>query len=155
MKFSKSISMIPLVLSMSSNAFSSEKTNFVFNEDDLEKQFIHVSQDLINESKRDELFSPDRSYITLRLRGFIVNWQKETKFASNISAMVQNANFKNILSLGKPAVPIILQEINKNPSNLVWALNYIEGFNISRSPISIGDACRMWIKWGHNRGLIN
>jgi hypothetical protein len=155
MKFSKSIGMLPLVLTIGSNSFSSVKTNFIFNEDDLRKEYIHINQDLINESKRDALFSPDYEYLTLRLRGFIDNWTNQTKFMSSISSIIQNSNFKNIISLGKPAVPIILNEIRKKPSNLVWALNYIEGFNISKTPISITEACQKWITWGLNSGLIN
>ena len=146
--------MIPLALAISNNAFSSIKTNFVFNEDDLIKNFITINQDLIKDSKRDAAFMADDQYISIRLRGFIDNWRKETKFSSSISKMVQNTNFKNILSLGKPAVPAILNEIHFAPSNLVWALNYIEGFNISKTPVTIEEACKKWVKWGFNNHLI-
>ena len=49
--------------------------------------------------------------------------------------------------MGYSAVPFIIEEIEKEPSNLVWALNLIYNQKISKNPnITIKDACKLWIK---------
>ena len=146
--------MIPLAISINGNLSSSIKTSFIFNEDDLKKNLINVSSDLLKDSKLDQSFYVGSEYIRDRLRIYLSKWNKETIFSSDISAITKNSNFRNILSLGKSAVPVILEEIYKKPSKLVWALNYIEGFNISTTPVSIDEACKLWVKWGLTKSLI-
>lgn len=68
-------------------------------------------------------------------------------FLSSTSAIVNDVDFKEIVSMGKTAVPYIKDEISHNPSALVWALNYIFKQKISNDKnITISEACRLWVE---------
>ncbi len=71
-------------------------------------------------------------------------WNRETAFRSTNN--LKNAYFMEIVNMGVDAVPFILEELKKKPSQLVNALDLIfpgvvkyEGF------VSIKDACDKWI----------
>ena len=61
--------------------------------------------------------------------------------------IVEDEDFKAIVSMGQYAVPFIKDELIRKPSTLVWALNYIYGYKISSNPhLTISEACKLWIK---------
>ena len=63
--------------------------------------------------------------------------------------IVEDENFQGILNLGELTIPLILNKIEKEPSQLVWALNIITKKKISnKSMISISDSCKLWVKYG-------
>lgn len=72
-------------------------------------------------------------------------WNNQTQFLS--SNNLDNAYFSNIVDMGLDAVPLILREIKKRPSNLVFALDkimpgvmeYDDGY------ISVEELCKAWI----------
>jgi len=75
-------------------------------------------------------------------------WQSNTLLQSSISKIVDDVNFKRLVDMGQPAIPLIIEEIDKNPSTLVWALNIITGTSFSTSQrITIKDACKRWVRW--------
>lgn len=77
----------------------------------------------------------------------LLAWKEETYFYSSPSMITDNKNFQTIISMGNRAVPFILEELKKEPSPIVWALNFIYGKRISNNPhTSIIEASRMWIK---------
>ena len=66
---------------------------------------------------------------------------------SSVIDIIEQSDFKAIIAMGYSAVPFIIEEIEKEPSNLVWALNLIYNQKISKNPnITIKDACKLWIK---------
>lgn len=75
------------------------------------------------------------------------SWQEETFFLSSAYDIVEQKDFKAIVAMGKTAVPFILNELENEPSNLVWALNLIFDRKISDKPkMTITEACKLWIK---------
>ncbi len=81
-------------------------------------------------------------------------WKKQILFSSDVQKITTNQNFEALVNMGVNAIPFILQEINDSPSNLVWVLNKITKSKISERPISIDQACTLWIKWGRKHNLI-
>ena len=82
-----------------------------------------------------------------RFMSYLERWEEETMFESSIGRIVGNRNFKAIVSMGSNAVPFILDEIDRNPSTLVWSLNYIYGKKVSNSPnLTVSEACKLWVK---------
>jgi hypothetical protein len=74
-------------------------------------------------------------------------WEEKTMFLSSVSDIVNDVDFRFIVSMGELAVPFIKEEISNKPSTLVWALNLIYGKKISNRPnLTISDACKLWIK---------
>ena len=71
-------------------------------------------------------------------------WNKETQFSS--ANNIDNAYFQSIIDMGVNAVPYIVEELEKGPSPLVYALDMIfpgvmkyEGF------VSLKEACDKWL----------
>jgi len=74
-------------------------------------------------------------------------WGKATMFSSSISEIVDDNNFKRIIEMGNSAIPFIIDEIDREPSNLVWALNIITGATIrSNQRLTITETCKAWVK---------
>lgn len=74
-------------------------------------------------------------------------WEKETCFLSSPKAIIEHQDFQSIVKIGYKAVPFIVDEIERNPSSLVWALNLIFQKKISNdSTTTIPEACKLWVK---------
>lgn len=74
-------------------------------------------------------------------------WRAKTRFLSSAHAIVADSDFQAIVAMGKPVVPFILEELQAQPSTLVWALNYIYGQKISSNPrLTVTEACKLWTK---------
>ena len=91
----------------------------------------------------------DRGVLLQRFRfqNHLNNWQKKTLFSSSTKTIVENEDFKAIIAMGYSAVPYIIEEIESNPSTLVWALNIIYNRKITNNPnTTISEACKLWVK---------
>lgn len=73
-------------------------------------------------------------------------WRNNTAALSSPKQITSDEAFLQIVSMGKDAVPYILDEISDKPSNLVWALNIMFKKKISNSNITIPQACELWTK---------
>lgn len=74
-------------------------------------------------------------------------WKEKTAFMSSPKSIVDNPEFQGIVAMGIDAVPFIIEEISAEPTQLVWALNYIYKGKISNNPnLTISDACKLWVK---------
>lgn len=74
-------------------------------------------------------------------------WERKTMFSSSVATIVNDEDFQSIVRMGIVAVPFIKEEIERKPSVLVWALNYIYGIKISDKPnLTISEACKLWIR---------
>ena len=74
---------------------------------------------------------------------YLEEWQDNTRFLSSVKAIISHPSFLQIVNMGGNAVPFIIEEISKLPSNLVWALNSIFHKKIG-SGQTITEACRLW-----------
>ncbi|MGI4944419.1 MAG: hypothetical protein ACRYHQ_28320 [Janthinobacterium lividum] len=79
----------------------------------------------------------------------VLNWIVETSIFSDPYDIINNRHFKRIVSLGQPAIGLIIAEISANPSLLSEALKEITGeYPVQES--SFGDLQAMandWRKW--------
>jgi hypothetical protein len=83
----------------------------------------------------------------LKFRNHLINWKSNTKYMSSVQAIIENEDFRAIVAMGNSGVPYIINEIESNPSTLVWALNLILGHKITESPnATISEACKLWVK---------
>jgi hypothetical protein len=77
---------------------------------------------------------------------YYTQWEDETWYMSSIGDMLENKNFQSIVKMGKSAVPFIIEKLKGGPTFLVFALNYIFNERVSATPISIKEACELWLK---------
>lgn len=83
-------------------------------------------------------------------------WKAATAFLSSTTAMVAHPAYHAIIALGPPVVPLLLQELEREPAHWFEALKAITG----EDPVSAEDWGKIskmaaaWLAWGRNRGLI-
>jgi hypothetical protein len=64
--------------------------------------------------------------------------------------------YQRIIGMGAPVVPLILEELRREPDQWFWALEAITGEN----PVPAGSAGKVremaaaWLEWGKRHGLI-
>jgi hypothetical protein len=65
--------------------------------------------------------------------------------------------YQRIIGMGMPVVPLILEELQREPHHWFWALEAITEAN-PVPPESLGKIQEMadaWIAWGRSQGLIH
>lgn len=74
-------------------------------------------------------------------------WKTDTMFLSSIADIIEHRSFLAIVAMGRKAVPFIVEEIQREPSRLVWALNMIYDKKITNKPnTTITEACKLWVR---------
>jgi len=85
-------------------------------------------------------------------------WKEETKLASSDDELLTNQSYLRIVGLGPAAIPLILQELKREPHFWFWALELITRAEPNPVPPEhLGDVEAMakdWIEWGASRGYV-
>ena len=74
----------------------------------------------------------------------------------NVAQMAMLRPYQKIIGMGWDAVPLILEELQREPDQWFWALEAITGEN-PVAPEAAGKVQRMaqaWIEWGKQHGYI-
>ena len=77
-------------------------------------------------------------------------WKDETAHLSSPEMIAAHRAYQEIIGMGKDAIPFILQDLQKSPSQWFWALRAIAGDSPIR-PEDRGDVDAMtdaWLDWG-------
>ena len=83
-------------------------------------------------------------------------WKSKTRYLSNSAQMATVWSYQQIIGLGRPALPLILQELERETDHWFWALEAISGEN----PVPADQAgqiesmAKAWIHWGRKQGLV-
>jgi hypothetical protein len=91
-----------------------------------------------------------------RFRALADEWRQSTRWLSSIHTMVANPAYLEIVGMGRPALPLILAELRKDPDHWFPALVAISGEN-PVSEADAGDLRKMtssWLEWGRQRRLV-
>jgi len=120
-----------------------ERTSIQYNKTDIDA----VGNDLdLNTLKLDQDLM-EHVYLTEKFNSLVSAWKKNTMIESSISRIIEDNNFQEILALEEKAIPLIINEIEKEPSILVWALNMITNSTLeSKKRLTVEDACSKWVK---------
>ncbi len=81
-------------------------------------------------------------------------WKAGRGPATTASMMTRHPAYKAIIGLGEAAVPLLLDELDREPDHWFAALRSITGANPVR-PEDRGDLVKMaasWIEWGRENG---
>ena len=85
-----------------------------------------------------------------------LEWKQETAHLSSSVMIAQHRAYQEIIGMGKDAVPFILRDLEKSPSQWFWALRSIAGESPVR-PEDRGDVDAMtvaWLDWGRRNRYI-
>jgi hypothetical protein len=81
------------------------------------------------------------------------NWHRETDHLSSINDIALNFNYQRIIGMGPNAIPMILEELQKDGGHWFWALRAITGED-PVDPVDRGDFPKMtkaWLDWLQHR----
>jgi len=100
--------------------------------------------------------TPEANALAQRFQDLSVRWRRETALQSSVNAIAMHPAYQQIIGLGKPALPLIFQELRREPDHWFWALGAITGEN----PVPddhAGDLEAMaddWLSWAHTYGYL-
>jgi hypothetical protein len=91
-----------------------------------------------------------------RFRRLAAEWKERSRYLSNTAQMAMLKPYQQIIGMGMPVVPLILQELRREPDQWFWALEAITGEN-PVPPEAAGNvrlSAQAWVEWGIQRGLL-
>jgi hypothetical protein len=98
---------------------------------------------------------PERG-VAERFHRLATEWKEQSRYLSNSAQMAMLRPYQRIIGMGPIVVPLILEELRREPEHWFWALEAItEGNPVP--PEAMGKVRQMaqaWIRWGEERGLI-
>ena len=95
-----------------------------------------------------------RETLEERFRRLEAVWDAETALHSSASKIIGHPAFREIVSMGEPVVPLMLRDLEKEPSFWVWALSEITGAD----PVPVSDRGNIakmtnaWLRWARANG---
>jgi hypothetical protein len=86
----------------------------------------------------------------------VAEWKAAVAHLSSTTARVQHPAYQKIIALGKPAVPLLLHELQERPNHWFAALRALTGAD----PVAPADRGKIdsmtdaWIRWGKAHGYL-
>lgn len=102
--------------------------------------------------------SLDNTHLEEQFQELSESWKAKTKFISNITKKSHHPDYQRIIAIGKPVVPWILKDLQKNgPNDWFWALTEITGDNPITKRIAgkIQEMSNAWLKWGKMKDYLH
>ncbi|MDP6355175.1 MAG: hypothetical protein QF473_08750 [Planctomycetota bacterium] len=84
------------------------------------------------------------------------DWKRETSLHSFSRQIAMHPAYQRIIGLGIDALPLILEDLAKQPHHWFWALRAITGIDPVPDDCqgNIGAMAESWIRWGRKEGLL-
>ena len=89
-----------------------------------------------------------------RFRELVRQWKEATAFMSSATDMATHPAYQQIIGMGKEALPLLLDELRREPDHWFWALKAITG----EDPVALADRGKVgrmaqaWLDWDKKRG---
>ncbi len=103
---------------------------------------------------RDSISKPPS--LDARFRALVKQWKKDTETDSSITRMVRHPAYQEIIGMGEPVVPLLLDELEREPDFWFAALQKITGADPVPKECAgkIKEMAKAWIDWGRDKGLL-
>ncbi len=88
-------------------------------------------------------------------RSLAAQWRAETAALSSVQQMVLHPAYQRIIGLGPAVIPLLLQELRREPDHWFWALHAITGETPVGPNSTFDEAVAAWLEWGRSRGLVD
>ena len=91
-----------------------------------------------------------------RFRRLVGEWKQQSRYLSNTAQMAMLKPYQRIIGMGYEAVPLILEELQRDPDQWFWALEAITEQDPvpSEAKGKVSLMAQAWVKWGQQRGLL-
>jgi hypothetical protein len=103
---------------------------------------------------RVESVEATRSGIDSRFRDLVRQWREATLLMSSITEMATHPAYQQIIGMGHSALPLIFDEMQREPDQWFWALKAIAG----EDPVPAADRGNLrrmadaWLLWAKDYG---
>lgn len=91
-----------------------------------------------------------------RFQRLASEWKQQSHYVSNTAQMALLKPYQRIIGMGLPAVPLILEELRRQPDQWFWALEAIT--EASQVPPEAAGKVRLmaqaWLDWGRHQGFL-
>jgi hypothetical protein len=84
-------------------------------------------------------------------------WKRDTLAISSVSEIVMHPAYQRIMSMGKQALPLILQQLRRELDHWFYALEFIagtDGKDVAKGADTLEDARSAWLEWGYRHGYL-
>ena len=91
-----------------------------------------------------------------RFRQLVAQWKEQSRHLSNAAQMAMLPPYQQIIGMGEAVVPLLLEELQRDPDQWFWALEAIAQEN-PVSPLAVGKVRQMadeWVAWGKRQGYM-
>ena len=84
------------------------------------------------------------------------DWKEQSEYLSNTTQMTMLRPYQQIIGLGPSVIPMILDELSREPDHWFWALEVLSDEN----PVAAEDVgnvalmTKAWLSWGRQKGLL-
>ena len=81
-------------------------------------------------------------------------WKRSTWHISSPMARAADSAYRQIVAMGRPAIPLILEELRREPDEWFAALESLTGENpvATEDHGDIGAMTHAWLDWGREHG---
>lgn len=98
---------------------------------------------------------PDVGLVS-RFRELVRQWKEATVFTSSGTELALHPAYQQIIGMGKEAIPLILEELQREEDHWFWALKSITG-NDPVPAVDRGNLPKMtaaWLRWAQTNGYL-
>jgi hypothetical protein len=92
-----------------------------------------------------------------RFHCLVREWKDAKVFTSSGTEIALHPAYQQIIGMGKEAIPLILEELQRDPDHWFWALKAITG----EDPVPRGDRGHLpkmtesWLRWAERHGYLS
>lgn len=108
----------------------------------------------ININKVFSVHKSSKSAILRKFEQLTSKWKEETAIFSSIKKKINHPAYQEIIAMGEEVIPLILEELKREPSHWFYALSVITKADPVSSEDSFEQAVEAWLNWGKNQGYI-
>lgn len=81
-------------------------------------------------------------------------WRRQTRHQSSLAKMVSHPAYEAIIAMGKPVLPLLLEELRDRPDHWLVALHRITDEDPAKPGSKFDEAVEAWLEWGRTRRLL-
>jgi len=105
---------------------------------------------IVRAGRENSVVLREKAEVERKFQEYVNAWKAESMFMSSITDMVQLPSYQAIIQLGRRAVPLLLNELQRDHDHWFVALSAITGED-PVPPEDRGDLDKMteaWLRWG-------
>jgi hypothetical protein len=87
-------------------------------------------------------------------RALAGQWRRETSHLSYLPQKYRHAAYQKILGMGKPAIPLILRDLQEQGGWWFDALAALTHEDPAREATGYDECRAAWLKWGKEKGFV-